>query len=112
MIVQHPEVCRTTFIFDINDRTPFDGERYRLPDEIDSTRYWRCVDDEDLRCWDFISRRVTAFEDIRLWLEERTGAFRITPVTMYSHYGHAIVAIAVQVPEDLAALFRMFCYDG
>ncbi len=110
MIVKDADVGRYTFYLDINDGEPFRPERY-VPNhaEFNYAPIRRFILEQ---AGTGIIRR---FSPIREWLEERTWAFRVHAVTMADPVCSEcpeLQAIMVQVPEDLAVLFRLYWYDG
>ena len=110
MIIDESSVGRYSFYLDINDGTPFRPERY-VPNhyEFHYKPIRRFVLEQCGRS------TVKRFDPIRQWLEPQTHAFRVNAVTLADDtcvHCPEIQAIRVEVPVDLAVLFRLYWYDG
>jgi len=104
MIINNTNIGHYLFIFDINDASPFDG--YRYFSQFDP-EHWSCWTPTD-RFRNSLSVEDTArFEPIVEWLNERTTDFLISLVIMIHPFLGPILAVRVEVPENIGVLFRL-----
>ena len=104
MIIDDTPLGRFAFIFDINTLKAFRGSPFI---SFDETCWWP----ERLHTLtkDDLIEQLKPMDD---WLSERTKAYRINAVTMvYDDHKDMISALLVQVPIELAVVFRLFWYD-
>lgn len=112
MIIDETSVGRYAFIFDINDLTPFRGVRY-YPFAEESW-FPKPIFSEIL---DEAPYLIDALEPMDRWLGEQTQAYRMRLIQMSCHHpkvapfpSFSVTALMVQMPENLATIFRMFWY--